>query len=88
MVPLSVANVAPTPDRLHQLLRLTDAEDGAPVSLAFVDSDGTVIVAYLHPGLIPPEVLDQGEAEDEEEDDTCMLATVLPDDEAGAGAGS
>ena len=88
MVPLSVANIAPTPDRLHQLLRLTDLEDGAPVSLAFVDSDGTVIVAYLHPGLVPPEVLQGAEPEDEEEDDTCLLATVLPDDEPGAAAGA
>ena len=88
MVPLSIANVAPTPDRLHELLRLTDVEDGAPVSLALVDSDGTVIVAYLHPDLVPPEVLHGAESGDDEEEDAGMLATVLPDDEAGAGAGS
>ena len=86
MVPLSVANCAPTPDRLQRLLRLSETEDGAPVRLALVDSDGTVIVAYLHPGLVPPEVLQGAEPEDEDEDDGCMLATVLPDDDAGAGA--
>ena len=86
MVPLSIANVATTPDRLQQLLRIADVEGGAPVSLAFVDSDGTVIVTYMYPGLVPPEVL-QGAESEEDDDDGALLATVLPDDEpAAAGA--
>ena len=87
MVPLSIANVATTPDRLQRLLRIADVEGGAPVSLAFVDSDGTVIVTYMYPGLVPPEVLQGAESEDEDEDGA-LLATVLPDDEPAAGAGA
>ena len=63
-VPMSVANSAPTPSRLHQLLALSDAE-GAPVSLALVASDGTVIVSHIYRGMKPPDVLDADEDADD-----------------------
>ena len=67
-VPISVSSSAPTPDRLHQLIALSDVEEGAPVSLALVDGDGTVIVSHLYRGMVPPEVLDaEGDGEEEEE---------------------
>jgi hypothetical protein len=79
-VPISVANAAPSADRMHALLRLADSEGGAPVSLACVDCDGTVIVSHLHAGLVPPEVLHG--AEEPEDDDECLPATVMPDEPA------
>jgi len=85
-VPVSVSSSAPTPDRLHQLLALSDVEEGAPVSLALVDGDGTVIVSHLYRGRVPPEVLDaEGDGEEEEEAvldmPTVMPAAAQPEDE-------
>ena len=66
-VPVSVSNSAPTPMRLHALLSLSDVEEGAPVSLALVAGDGTVIVSHLYRGFRAPDVLDSvaDAAEDE-----------------------
>ena len=64
-VPMSVSTSAPTPERLHTLLRLSEVEDGASVSLALVDSDGTVIVSHLYRGMVPPDVLDGPEADED-----------------------
>jgi hypothetical protein len=75
-VPLSIPNVAPSPDRLRKLLRLSEAEGGAPLSLAFVDADGTVIVSHMHPGLVAPEVL-QGPEEEEEAEEAANRAAFL-----------
>lgn len=60
-VPVSVADAAPSPWRLHELLGplAGGAEGGAPVSLALVDTDGTVIVSHLYAGLVPPETLEE-----------------------------
>lgn len=81
-VPVSIANTALSAERLQQLLRLSDVEAGASISLAFVDSDSTVIVTHLQPGLVPPDVL-EGDANDgeEDDDDVALPATVLPDDD-------
>ena len=64
-VPVSVSNSAPTPTRLHALLSLSDVEEGAPVSLALVAGDGTVIVSHLYRGFRAPDVLDSVADEDE-----------------------
>ena len=91
MVPLSIATAAPSPARLHQLLRLSEHERGAPVSLGLVDSDGTVIVSYLYAGMVPPEMLEvnerTGEDDDDDEDAVCMAATIVADDGAGGAEG-
>ena len=81
MVPISVATAAPSATRMHTLLRLSEREGGAPVSLASLDSDGTVIVSFLAPGLVPPEVLETGpEAPDDDDDDALLLpATITAD---------
>ena len=90
MVPLSVATAAPSPARLHQLLRLSEHERGAPVSLGLVDSDGTVIVSYLYAGMVPPEMLEvneRAEDDDDDDDDAACLATIVADDGAGGAEG-
>jgi hypothetical protein len=98
-VPVSIPNTAPSADRLQTLLRLSEAEGGAPLSLAFVDADGTVIVSHIHPGLVAPEVL-QGPEEEEEAEKAAdraafLAAAILPDEgedaampDAGAAGGS
>lgn len=79
-VPVSISNCAPSPERLHQLLALSDVEAGAPVSLALVDSDCTVIVSNIYRGMVPPPVLDTVAGEDEEEEE---IPAVLEENVAG-----
>lgn len=67
-VPVSISTCAPSPERLHQLLSLSDTEDGAPVSLALVDGDGTVIVSNIYRGMVPPPALDAAAGDEDEEE--------------------
>ncbi len=85
-IPMSVSNSAPTPDRLQQLLALSDVEEGAPVSLALVDGDGTVIVSHIYRGMVPPEVLETAEGEGDEDafDDAYELPQPEPTTAAAA----
>ena len=84
MVPLSVATAAATPARLQALMRLSAREAGAPVSLALVDCDGTVIVSYLHAGLVPPEVLTGPEEPEDDDDGELALPATITAEDAGA----
>ena len=69
IVPVSISTAAPTPDRLHQLLALSDVEGGAPVSMALVDSDCTCIVSNIYRGMVPPPALDVVDGVADDDDD-------------------
>ena len=76
IVPVSISTAAPTPDRLHQLLALSDVEGGAPVSMALVDSDCTCIVSNIYRGMVPPPALDVVDGEGVPDDDDDLPAPV------------
>jgi hypothetical protein len=89
-VPVSISTSAPTPDRLHQLLALSDVEGGAPVSMALVDSDCTCIVSNIYRGFVPPPALDVVDGVADDADDPPAPAAALElqvegDGEAQAG---
>ena len=77
IVPVSISTAAPTPDRLHQLLALSDVEGGAPVSMALVDSDCTCIVSNIYRGMVPPPALDVVDGAPDDDDDLPAPAAAL-----------